>query len=313
MIIPCPVLPRRWSDFPVTWSLVAANIFIFLIFFAGNPDSTASDNLTDRDLRTAGRLLLSESQASHRPAWLDTRGLLTPERLETYGSLAIRDRAFLESLEKGEIASADPIALKSLTEAARKFHSELQNQPLHRFGLSSERNGGFAWMTYQFAHAGLLHLLSNLIFLVLMGWALETRLGGSTLLATYLLGGSAGGAFFLFLYPQSVIPMIGASGSVSALIAAYALSEPRRRIRYYYFVMPFNDLHGFIYLPTLLIFPLFLVSDLASLIAHPPGMMSGVAYSAHVGGALLGAAVAVLCRVLRRNSGRVSDSGEAGL
>lgn len=313
MIIPCPVLPRRWSEFPVTWALVGANIFIFLIFFAGIPDSTASDHLSDRDLRTAGRLLLSESQAGRRPPWLDTRGLITPERLETYGSLAVRDRGFLESLEKGEIASADPIALKALTESASKFHRQLQSQPLHRFGLSSERKDGFAWLTYQFAHAGLLHLLSNLIFLLLMGWALETRLGGATLLGMYLLGGMAGGAFFLFLYPQSVVPMIGGSGAVSALIAGYALSEPRRRIRYYYFLLPFPGLHGFIYLPTLLIFPLFLASDLASLISHPPGLMSGVAYSAHVGGAILGAVVAVLCRFLKRNETVVSASEDAGL
>lgn len=298
MIVPCPELPRKWSHYPVTLSLLAANVAVYVLFFAGQPPMNASGHLSDRDLRTAGRLFMASDVLGAKPDWIEERRAHVPEKLETYGHIALRDRRFLDALEKGDFAraAADPVALKALTESARKFHADLEDRALHRFGLSSEREGGFAWLTYQFSHAGVLHLFSNAIFLLLLGFALETRIGGAALGALYVLGGLAGGFAYLSVDPNGVVPMVGASGSVSALIAAYPLLERRRRVRYYYFILPARGQHGFIHLPTLLIFPLFLASDLASFLASPAGLSGGVAYSAHLGGAILGAAFALLWR-----------------
>lgn len=301
MIVPCPELPRKWSHYPVTLSLAAINIFIYVLFFAGQSPLSAASNLTDHDLRTAGRLFMSESRRGERPSWIEDRKALAPDRLETYGNLALRDRRFLKSLEDGEFAAvADPIAVKKLAESARKFHGDLAERNLHRFGLSSEREAGLAWVTYQFSHAGILHLFSNLVFLLLLGFALETILGSEMLGLLYLIGGLAGGYAYLLMDPNGVVPMVGASGSVSAFIAAYPLLERRRRIRYYYFILPLRGQHGFIHLPTHLIFPLFLVADVAAVLSSPPGLLGGVAYSAHVGGAVAGVVLAGVMLVLKR-------------
>ncbi len=303
MIMPCPVLPRDWLRFPVTVSLVAANVMVFVLFFWATPESNhLSDQVSDRDLRTAGRLYLAERFRPWHPEWMDGSLAQAPETLETYGQMALHDRRFLQTLEKGELSGPDPLAIRSLVKSANGFHQDLEERALHRFGLSSEREQSFTWLTYQFSHAGILHLVSNMAFLLLLGFVLETQIGGLPLLFLYLFGGIAGGLFFLHLDPYGVIPMVGASGSVSALIAAYPLLEPRRRIRYYYFILPFRGQHGFIYLPTLLIFPLFVVSDVASLLASPRGLMSGVAYSAHLGGALFGVLFALGLRLWQAKS-----------
>lgn len=163
MIIPCPELPRRWSHYPVTLALVAANVVVYIMFFSGQDTPSAALNLSDRDLRTAGRLFMAGPADRTKHDWVADTKNVGPEKLETYGNLALRDKRFLKSLEDGDFreAAADPVALKALTESARKFHAELKARHLHRFGLSSERESGLAWLTYQFSHAGVLHLFSN--------------------------------------------------------------------------------------------------------------------------------------------------------
>lgn len=72
-------------------------------------------------------------------------------------------------------------------------------------------------------HGGVLHIVFNVIVLLFIGRQLEAPLG-SKAMAVLLLVGAYGGALAQFLAdPQSAVPMIGASGAISALIAVYAL------------------------------------------------------------------------------------------
>jgi len=81
-------------------------------------------------------------------------------------------------------------------------------------------------------------------------------------------------------------------------LAFYCIAEPRLRVRFAYFISPVQGHFGFIYLPTLLIAPLFLLSDFGSLLATPEGLGGGVAYSAHIGGTLIGSILAITWRYL---------------
>jgi membrane associated rhomboid family serine protease len=72
-------------------------------------------------------------------------------------------------------------------------------------------------------HGGVMHIVFNVIVLLFIGRQLEAPLG-SKAMAVLLLAGAYGGALAQFLAdPQSAVPMIGASGAISALIAVYAL------------------------------------------------------------------------------------------
>lgn len=90
-------------------------------------------------------------------------------------------------------------------------------------GLESMLPTWLTFFTHMFLHAGLVHLAMNMVFLAWVGRMVEWRLGTSKFLLLYFLGGIAGGALQVALTPASVMPIVGASGAISAVFAAYAL------------------------------------------------------------------------------------------
>ncbi|MGH6729685.1 MAG: rhomboid family intramembrane serine protease, partial [Sphingomicrobium sp.] len=78
-------------------------------------------------------------------------------------------------------------------------------------------------------HAGLIHLLFNLLLLLWCGSAVERVLGRANLLLIYIVGAYAAAIAQWAVDPLSFTPMIGASGAVSAVIGAFALSFGRAR------------------------------------------------------------------------------------
>lgn len=82
-----------------------------------------------------------------------------------------------------------------------------------------------------FLHGGVLHLVFNLLVLLFIGRQLEAPLGAKAM-AVLLIAGAYAGALAQFLAdPQSTVPMIGASGAISALIAVFALIFGRSQTR----------------------------------------------------------------------------------
>jgi membrane associated rhomboid family serine protease len=78
-------------------------------------------------------------------------------------------------------------------------------------------------------HSGLLHLLFNLFMLMLCGLAIERVLGKAGLLVLYLVGAVAAAFAQWLVAPHSPVPVIGASGAVSAIIGAYAVSFSQQK------------------------------------------------------------------------------------
>lgn len=82
-----------------------------------------------------------------------------------------------------------------------------------------------------FVHAGWLHLIFNLMTLLFCGRQVEEVLGGRLLLLLYIVGAYAAAAGQWALAPHSTVPMIGASGAISAIIGAYALIYSNQEVR----------------------------------------------------------------------------------
>jgi len=285
---------KKYRSYPVTWALVFLNIFIF-VFLLGSGDEPLMNSplLESKSMILSGRLYyqflqsLPADKLYQRPAWVMQVQAEDLDQIEVLGAYALRDRNFLD--QAGNLSfRGDQVQIESWRQDLESFKKISSEQLASRFGLTSLESGPLTWITYQFAHSGWFHLFSNLLFLVVIGVAVENLCGGLAMVILYTLGGLAGGAGFIFMSAHGTVPMVGASASISALLAFYCLAEPRRRIRYLYFISPLPKHFGAIYLPTLLILPLFLVADAASLWAVPEGLGSGVAYSAHLGGAFLG-------------------------
>jgi membrane associated rhomboid family serine protease len=130
------------------------------------------------------------------------------------------------------------IAIFAFTDAAsdRVSTEILRNFALFPVALSGEAvTGGFVppsltIFTYMFLHGGWMHVLLNMLFLWVLGDNIEDAIGRGRYLAFYLLCGMAGGAAHTLAAPQSNVPLVGASGAIAGVIAAYMMLRPCAKI-----------------------------------------------------------------------------------
>src|SRR5882724_5216948 len=145
---------------------------------------------------------------------------------------------------------------------------------------------GFIWqfITFQFLHGGLPHLVLNSLGLYFFGRPLEGMLGRRDFLKLYLFSGVLGGglqALLGFIFPQIAGPMVGASAGICGLVAAFSVLAPDSQI-YVWFVLPIRARY---FLPIMFgLTLLFLVTSIVS------STESHVAHAAHLGGILGGMA-----------------------
>ncbi len=152
-----------------------------------------------------------------------------------------------------------------------------------------------AIFTSMFLHVNLIHLVGNLIYLWIFGNNIEDRFGRLGYILFYLGGGIAAALAQVAIDPTSSVPMVGASGAISAILGAYLILFPGARILSLVFLGFFYQL---IEVPAIIVlgfwFVLQLIDGIASL--GLAGAEGGVAFFAHIGGFVAGVAVGVLVR-----------------
>ena len=136
--------------------------------------------------------------------------------------------------------------------------------------------------TYQFLHAGWMHILVNMVFLLPFGKAVEDRLGHIGFALFYLGCGAIGGFVHTLLY---VNPVVGASGSVCAVVAAFIVLAPKTKIH----VLIIFFVIGMYAVPSMLLVGFFVALDTFSLLASLLGNNSNpTAWIVHLMGYLSG-------------------------
>src|SRR5688572_32823768 len=81
-----------------------------------------------------------------------------------------------------------------------------------------------------FLHGGLLHFGGNMLYLWIFGDNVEDRMGHGRFLTFYVLCGMAAALAQTIMVPDSVVPMIGASGAIAGVMGAYFVLYPRSRV-----------------------------------------------------------------------------------
>lgn len=295
MIIPWIKGFLRWEKAPLTWTLVVLNLFIFLQTYEPHKASVTQKFSNSEMMILSGKLFY---QFQHKDE--KSLPLKTQSEWMMLGGKGLKDPEFVENAPSYKFYG-DEIAIQNWKKDIRMYQNQFKTRNSHTFGLSGVSTSPLVWVTYQFMHASPMHLISNMLMLLIFAAALEVTLGGLALVVVYILGGFAGAWMFLTLGQNSLAPMIGASGSLSAVMAFYAAYEKKKRVSFFYFVSPLPGYYGWIYLPTLLIFPLCFLSDLAGYFSTPHELGTGVAYAAHIGGAAFGAMLGWSLRSFRRN------------
>lgn len=141
-------------------------------------------------------------------------------------------------------------------------------------------------ITSTFLHANFMHVFGNMIFLFVFGDDIEEALGHWRFLAFYLACGIGAGLAYALSDPGSMIDLIGASGAVAGVIAAYLLFRPCAKVYCLLGLIPLRLraywIIGF--------WAIWQFIDAAS------SVHDGVAYWAHVGGLITGAILFVVMR-----------------
>lgn len=146
---------------------------------------------------------------------------------------------------------------------------------------------GITLVSYMFLHGGFLHLFGNMIFLWVFGDNVEDAMGHVRFLFFYLICGIFAGIAHALISPQSNIPMIGASGAVAGIIAAYLMLHPNVRVWVLAFYrLPLRVSAGFA-------LAIWIILQILSVFFDPDG---GTAWWAHIGGLIAGAVLILFMR-----------------
>jgi membrane associated rhomboid family serine protease len=146
-------------------------------------------------------------------------------------------------------------------------------------------------LTAMFVHAGWLHLLGNMLFLLIFGNNVEDRFRKIPYLIFYLAAGYVAAYGFAAVNSASVQPLVGASGAIAGVLGAYIVLFPRARV---WSLVPFLFFIP-LRIPAWLVLGLWFVLQWAYAIG--PASPGGVAYVAHVFGFVFGLLVGLLVRV----------------
>ncbi len=134
--------------------------------------------------------------------------------------------------------------------------------------------------TSMFMHAGWMHLLGNMLYLIIFGDNVEDRFGHFKFLLFYILCGTIAMLAKLLAAPYVTIPNLGASGAIAGVLGAYLVLFPGRRVRVLLgmWIVP---------MPALIVIGVWILLQLFSGIGTMGTAASatgGVAYMAHIGG-----------------------------
>jgi rhomboid family protein len=141
-------------------------------------------------------------------------------------------------------------------------------------------------ITSMFLHGSWLHLLGNMWFLWIFGNNIEDSMGHLRFVVFYLVCGLAAALAQVLAAPDSVIPMVGASGAISGVMGAYLLLFPRVRVYALIFLGFFFTSVG---MPAWVMLGYwFLIQILSGLVSYGAAAEGGVAFWAHAGGFIAG-------------------------
>jgi len=162
------------------------------------------------------------------------------------------------------------------------------NEHINAYLLQPYRPEVYQFFSSMFLHHNLMHLLGNMIFLWVFGNAVNDKFGNVGYLAFYLAGGVLAGVGYLLLHAR--VPVLGASGAISAVTGAYLVLLPRTRVTvlfFFFYILTPIELSSLFFLMFQFIINL-VMSFSGAVLGRSAG---GVAYVAHSSGYVFGIGV----------------------
>jgi membrane associated rhomboid family serine protease len=273
---------RRWPV--VTFALIALNIIVFL---ATHWTIEAQDEQVPERVEVVKHLILLAATHPELKMGDDARKFVEPlpaQYPEDWKQLSSPDRKPQDAWDAHIREVDDPAELQSEMDGlSQKFQDFQRNTFLARYAFVPAHPTAISYLTCNFLHVGWLHLIGNMWFLWLAGFILEDNWGRAIYAIFYLLAGAVAAQIHAWFHPGSLVPMLGASGAVAALMGAFLVRFPRLKIEMFYWIF---IVRGRFKAPALWLLPLWGLMEL--FYGSMSRQASGVAHWAHVGGFAFG-------------------------
>ena len=155
----------------------------------------------------------------------------------------------------------------------------------------------YTFISSMFLHGGWSHLIGNMLFLWIFGDNVEAVMGHAKYLLFYLAGGIIASFSHVWMNADSIIPSLGASGAISAVLGAYLIMFPRSRIK-----MMFIVFFVTFYISALIFIGFWFLQQFISAYGETglEAQSQGVAWWAHIGGFIFG----IVCGFFFRSRAR---------
>lgn len=277
LILPLPARPD-WKHPPVT---TLAIMLLCLIAFLIQGKDTARSTETWRFYQESG---LAKLEARLYQDDLKRRGEKPASgRPDVIFRTMDADRDFMQRLRADKIITPDKPEYAKWRADRTRFESLRGRLITENFALNGQEPRPVSLLTHMFLHGDVMHLSGNLAVLFVVGYTVEAALGPLGFLALYLLGGLGAALPDLLLPAAGHRLSIGASGAISAVMAAYLVLFGWRKINFFYwlfFVM------GTVRWPAAVILPIWLTNELlqkfvfdrdghVNYLAHFAGLVAG--------------------------------------
>ncbi|MET1081402.1 MAG: rhomboid family intramembrane serine protease [Pseudomonas sp.] len=267
--------PLDWKKPPVlTLLLILLNTLVYFAYQGGDAarQQEAVKLYLDAGLLSRERQLFVEALVVRHKLDVEEGKQVAALKRNDLAGMLLSDLAFEQTLHQLPAYKADPSwqATRQKAEAARDLISS------YRFGFIPAKFTVQGLFGAMFLHGSFSHLLGNMVFLFIFGFALEIALGRWVYLSLYLTSGLASHLLWWVMDPVWVSG-IGASGAIAGLMGMYLGVYGLRRINFFYWVGPF---FGYFRAPALWILPVWMGKELYGLLLAN----DNTNYYAHLGG-----------------------------
>jgi membrane associated rhomboid family serine protease len=277
----------------VTFLLLIVNVIVFLATSDSDEetllaavDAYESREILETELPLIQAYLKSESAEAERLINLASVDELNDQERIYLVMRALTDREYSRYLER----NTDWFTFEQLDALEQKqdiVETYIDQLTYLQYGFIPVEFSLLTMFSSQFLHGDMFHLIGNMVILVLVGLTVEQLLGSFNFLLFYLLSGAIGSAAYGLVHLGSPVVLIGASGAISGLMGMYVAAYGKRPIRFFYWIGVYFN---YVKLPALLVLPIWVGKEVFDYFFTD----SNVAYSAHAGGLIAGAALVLV-------------------
>ncbi len=287
-----------WNNAPVALvAIIVINILVFFLYQAGDDIRfyQAVQSYLQQDYLSQEWPIYQDYLASQQKTEkLHTLRLeYSDDELVSVASTLLRDTHFSQYLFDNGPNLFYWDEYNRWEEGRRQIQQTIDSISYLRFGLKPNDLSVADLLIHQFLHGGFMHLLGNMVFLMICGFVVEAALGHLTFIVFYVTGGVAAGLTHSLLNLESEMPLVGASGAISAVMAMYLVLYRWKKIQFFYW---FYVVVGYFRAPALIILPIYIAKELFSYFSDSG---SNVAFLAHAGGFVAGALLIGITAVIK--------------